>query len=287
VLVFGATGRQGSSVVKHLLKDGSFTVKGFSRLEEEKKFEEKCDFIKGNLKDKNSVLQAMKGADLVYAVSDFWDDPEHPEAELEQGKNIMDAAKEIGVKHVVFSSLENTSQMTSGQIECECCDKKAEIFEHGKSLNLPLTEIRLAFYMENFLHRLRPQKRQDGTVVFDLPIGAEKLDLICAEDIGGVVLNIFKNKDKFLGKCVKLAGDSLTGKEIADTYSKITGDKAIFEPIPIENFKQKVTHGAIIAKMFQFYQRFSGKLRDIEETKKVYPDVKNFDTWLKYSKFKV
>jgi uncharacterized protein YbjT (DUF2867 family) len=290
-LVFGATGRQGGSVIRHILKEKEFKVKGFSRSNEQKEFKEKCELIRGNLLGndaKKVIVDALKGVDAVYAVTDFWDDPKNPDAELKQGHVIMDACKEAGVKHVVFSGLENTKDMSKGEVTCECCDKKFEILEYGKSLGLPITEIRLSFYMENFLHRLTPERRKDGTVVFDkIPVEDKKLDLICAEDIGGIVVNLLKNRDKFIGKTIRVAGDQLTGKEIADTYSRVTGDQAVYEPLPLENFKQKVEYGEIIAKMFKFYQDFSGKLRDIEETKKLYPEVKTFETWLRDTKWKV
>jgi uncharacterized protein YbjT (DUF2867 family) len=286
-LVFGATGRQGGSVIRALLKDQEFKVKGFARKAEDKEFNEDCELIRGDLEDKQAVVNAMKGCYGIYAVTDFWDDPKNPDSELRHGRTIMDAARDNGVKHVVFSGLENTKDMTKGSIACECCDKKAEVLEYAKSMNLPITEIRLAFYMENFLHRLTPKKREDGTVVFDIPIADKKLDLLCAEDVGSVVLQIFKSRDKYLGKTIRLAGDSLTGKEIADIYSRVTKDKAVFEPIPLENFKQKVDHGEIMEKMFKFYQEFSGKLRDVDKTKDIHPHVKNFETWLKDTKWKV
>jgi uncharacterized protein YbjT (DUF2867 family) len=289
--VFGATGRQGGSVIRHLLKEKEFKVKGFARSNEKKEFKENCDIIRGDLTGddaKKSVLDAMKGVYGVYAVTDFWDDPQNPDSELKQGRIIMECCKEANVSHVVFSSLENTKEMSKGQVQCECCDKKFEILSFAKSLGLPITEIRLSFYMENFLHRLPPTKRQDGTVVFDkLPIDDKKLDLICAEDVGGIVKEIFKSRDKYLGKTLRVAGDSLTGKEIVDTYSRVTGDKAIYEPLPLENFKQKVEYGEIVAKMFKFYQDFSGKLRDVEETKKLFSGIKNFEQWLRDSKYKV
>jgi len=272
------------------LNEKEVKVKGFARENEQKEFKEKCELIRGDLlreDTKKVIMNALKGVEAVYAVTDFWDDPKNPDAELKQGRVIMDACKEAGVKHVIFSGLENTKDMSKGKVECECCDKKFEILEYGKSLGLPITEIRLSFYMENFLHRLPPMKRKDGTVVFDkLPIEDKKLDLICAEDIGGIVCNILKNREKFIGKTVRVAGDQLSGKEIADTYSRVTGDKAIYEPLPLENFKQKVEYGEIVAKMFKFYQDFSGKLRDIEETKKLYPEVKTFEQWLRDTKWK-
>jgi uncharacterized protein YbjT (DUF2867 family) len=290
-LVFGATGRQGGSVIRHLLKEKEFKVKGFSRSNEQKEFNEKCELIRGDLLGgdaKKLIVDALKGVEMVYAVTDFWDDPKNPDAELKQGRVIMDACKEAKVKHVIFSGLENTKDMSKGSVECECCDKKFEILEYAKSLGLPVTEIRLSFYMENFIHRLTPSKREDGTIVFDkIPIEDKKLDLICAEDVGGIVKSIFKNRDQFVGKTVRVAGDQLSGKEIADVYSRVTGDKAVYEPLPLENFKQKIEYGEIIAKMFKFYQDFSGKLRDIEDTKKLFPEVKTFEQWLRDTKWKV
>lgn len=286
ILVFGATGRQGSSVVRHLLRDGSFKVKGFARKREEKTLDEKIDLIRGDLHDKKAVSDAMKDCYGIYVVTDFWDDPKNPQKEVEQGKNIMQSAKDCGVQHVVFSSLENTKEMTNGENPVECCDSKAEILDFAKSLSLPLTEIRIAFYMENFIRRTRPKKKEDGTVLFDLPMADKKLDLICAEDIGMIVKEVFKNKREYLGKVLKIASDSLNGNEIANIYSRVTKDRAVYEAKPLDSMKDE-ENGQVRMKLFKFYQDFEGKLRDVEETKRICPDVLTFEKWLKKTNFTV
>lgn len=286
ILVFGATGRQGSSVIRHLLRDAKFKVKGFARIREEKTLDEKVELIRGDVRDKDTVSRAMKDCYGIYAVTDFWDDPKNPQREVEQGKTIMQAAKDCGIQHVVFSSLEDTKEMTKGENVVDCCDSKADVLAFGKELGLPITEIRIAFYFENFIRRTRPTKREDGTVVFDLPMADKKLDMICAEDIGLIVTEIFKNKREYLGKCLKIAGDSLSGNEIANIYTRVTKDRAVYEPKPLDALKNQ-ENGSVLMKMYKFYQDFEGKLRDVEETKKICPDVLSFEKWLKKTKFTV
>jgi uncharacterized protein YbjT (DUF2867 family) len=151
VLVFGATGRQGGSVARHLLKDETFDVRLFVRdLKHANAIELKdkgATLFKGDLKDKESIQTAMKDVDYIYAVTDYWDNPRKPELEWECGKNLMDCAKEAKIKHMIFSSLESTKDMTDGRYCVECFDTKAKILKHGKTLGIPLSQICLPFYM--------------------------------------------------------------------------------------------------------------------------------------------
>jgi uncharacterized protein YbjT (DUF2867 family) len=141
---------------------------------------------------------------------------------------------------------------------------------------------------ENFEHRMTPTKLKDGTIVFDFPMEDKKLDLICAEDIGKIVLHILMKPKEHEGKCLNVASISLTGEEIARLYSKITGETAVYKPMTLDQFRTSGKEFAdILANMFQFYQEFEGKLRDIETSRKVIPDLLTFDEWITQKNFRV
>jgi hypothetical protein len=141
---------------------------------------------------------------------------------------------------------------------------------------------------ENFEHRMTPTKWKDGTVVFDFPMDDKKLDLICAEDIGKIALHILKKPKVHEGKCCNFSSQALTGEEIARLYSNVTGEKAVYKPMTLDQFRTSGKEFAdILANMFQFYQEFEGKLRDVETSRRIIPDLLTFDEWLTQTDFHV
>jgi len=112
--------------------------------------------------------------------------------------------------------------------------------------------------------------------------------MISACDIGGVVTEILKNKDEHLGKHYGICGDYLTGDEIAQIYSEVTKEKAKYKNVSFEEFGNSGLPGAKInAKVFEFYQAVSGKKLHCEDlTKKIFPSIQDFRTWLEKSQFK-
>jgi len=131
-------------------------------------------------------------------VTDFWDNPDKPELEVQCGKNLCDCIKESKVEHFVFSTLPKAKDCLNKTVEP--FDNKCEISNYAKSLKLPLSQICLSFYYENFETRLKPNVLEDGTVCFELPIGDKKLSMISAGDVGGIVMEIFKKKRRIFGK---------------------------------------------------------------------------------------
>jgi uncharacterized protein YbjT (DUF2867 family) len=112
LVIFGATGGQGGSVIKSILADPKaaqqFQIRAVTRDVSKpaaKDLESKgCETVAADLNDKASVTTALKGAYGVFAVTNYW---EKLDAELEtrQGKTIADVSKELGIKHLVWSSL--------------------------------------------------------------------------------------------------------------------------------------------------------------------------------------
>jgi uncharacterized protein YbjT (DUF2867 family) len=244
-----------------------------------------AEIVTGDLLDKQSLAKALEGCWGVYGMTDFWKDPHHPEKEFQQGQNLMDAIRETdSVKSIVYSSLECTSELTQGKIAVPCFDEKAKVARYAKQFNLPMTEIRLAFYYENLTSWFKPKRYgADETFIFDFPMADKRLDLTPVCDIGAAVVEIFRKPEKYLGKAISLAGDSLTGKEIAQTFEKVTGQKAVYQPLTIEQFLQSGGENAeILAPLFRFLQlpEIAGKLRSVEETKKITRSIRTFKEWL-------
>jgi len=291
ILVFGATGRQGSSVINHLLNNSDFKLRAFVRnlhqhecMELEKKG---VELFLGDLCDKKTILKALSGVYGVYGVTDFWDCPKEPEKEVTCGKNLCDAISETKtIEHFIFSTLPCSKEHL--KIDSPPFCNKAEISHYAKSLKLPMTEICLSFYYENFMRRLKPKIDKDGTTIFYHPLGDKKLPMCPACCIGKVISEIFDKKDEYIGKCFALVGDELSGNEIAEIYSKVTNSKAKYEPMKLEEFKNSGIEGSEISyNAFTIYQSLPD-IFDLKACQKNFPEkLESFQEWLEESKFKV
>ena len=114
VTVFGATGAQGGDVVKALLAGGKFKVRGVTRSVESEKAKKLAsqgvEMVAANLDEPESLHKAIAGSYGVFLLTNFWDGMD-ADRETQQGKNAVDVCLEKGVKHLIFSGLENVQKM--------------------------------------------------------------------------------------------------------------------------------------------------------------------------------
>src|SRR6266436_9724853 len=147
VLVTGATGRQGGAVVRHLLPKG-WKLRALTRNPQghaaQSLARQGVELIHGDLEDAASVARAAAGVNGIYSVQDFW--AVGAKHEVQQGKNIADAAKKAGVKHFVYSSVGGAERKTG----IPHWESKWEVEEHIRSLGLPVTVIRPVTFMEGY-----------------------------------------------------------------------------------------------------------------------------------------
>lgn len=280
VLVTGATGSQGGSVVEYLLKDGNFNVVALTRdptKESAKKLENKgVKLVKGDLGDKDSLTEAFKGVDALFLVTQFWEKFSQDQ-ELKEGKNAIDAAKHSGVKHIVFSSLENVKKITGYAVPH--FDGKGLIAEYAKEQKVPLTEVQVAFYAQNFFGFFPIKKNEKDELVISYGMKENvKMDIVDVSQLGGIVVEILKNPKEWIGKTLGVSGGLYSGNEVAEILSKVTGKKAVFVSIPYEEQKK---YSEDLANMFRYYEEFEGKLRHPELSKKIYPNLRNLEEFFK------
>ncbi|MCJ1252094.1 hypothetical protein MMC30_009332 [Trapelia coarctata] len=249
IVVFGATGKQGGSVVKTILADqtaaSKFHVKAVTR--DVNKDSAKAltslgaEVIAANLDDKSSLQSAIKGAYGVFAVTNFW---EKFSAEVEeiQGKAIADVCKEAGVQHLVWSSLLDVKKLSKGVLPgVSHFDSKAHVEDYIRSLGIPASYFLPGFYMSN-LPGMSLREMPDGKWGLAMPIPADSpIPLFSAEDDSGkFVKAIFLNKEKTLGKRILAAADYYTPTQIVDTFKELfptVGKDAYYVPLPHEAFK--------------------------------------------------
>ena len=87
-----------------------------------------------------------------------------------------------------------------------------------------------------------------------------------------------------IGKTVGIAGEHLTGEQMAKAMSKALGREVIYNKIPAATFRSFGFPGADdLGNMFQFYDEFADELneiRDVGMSKELNPSLQNFDQWL-------
>ncbi|KAJ6564059.1 NAD(P)-binding protein [Mycena capillaripes] len=158
ITIFGENGTQGASVLEAVLADGKYTPRAVSRSLDsagsKALIAKGVDVVVGNLWDKESVKNAMRGSEAVFGNTNFWDPevyPADPQGKGEtQGKNLVDAAKEVGVKFFIWSSLPNATKESNGLYKhVYHVDNKAVIEEYLKASGVPYAVLLTGWFLEN------------------------------------------------------------------------------------------------------------------------------------------
>jgi len=284
IVVVGATGQQGNSVVKAMKDDKNFIIKAATRNTQSKEAKqlaaEGVQVIQLDMFDPASCNEALKGAYGVFLVTPVNFKPGETELEIQQGKNVVDAAKANGIQHLVFSGLRSAKEV-AGLEGCSHFENKKVIFDHIVKLGVPYSVVSYAAYYENLFSYFPPQKNANGEYVLGFPMLSTPFDLICVSDAGEVTHQVFLRPDEFMGQWIYLASDSATVEEYANILTKkFPGKKFVASNITPEQFAQFPFPGAKdLAVMFQFY--LTGKCPyHVEETRKLHPKILTFEQWV-------
>jgi uncharacterized protein YbjT (DUF2867 family) len=301
IAVIGATGAQGGGLSRAILRDPAqrYELRALTRKPDNAAARalaaQGAEVVATDMDNEQSLGRAFTGAHGVYAVTNFW---EHlsPERELEQARNIARAAKQAGVAHVIWSTLDDTrrfvpltdSRMPTlmGRYKVPHFDAKgeADAFFAG----LPVTYLRTVFYWDNLINfGMGPRRNADGGLVFVLPMGEHKLPGIAAADIGPCAFALFSCGEAAFGQIVGIAGEHLTGAEMAGGLSRALGEPVRHYSMPVAEYARLGFPGAEdLANMFQFNQEFEAAFcasRPVEATRKLYPGLQTFQQWLERS----
>ncbi|NXE12521.1 NMRL1 protein, partial [Lophotis ruficrista] len=283
LMVSERAGAQGGSVARALLEDGTFRVRAVTRSptkKEAQELEQKgAEVVKADQDDEPSLEQALAGAYGAFLVTNFW---EHcsKEKEIAQGKRLADLSKRLGLRHVVYSGLENVKQLTGGRLEVLHFDGKGVVEEYFQKIGVPTTTIRLPFYFENFLSIFKPQKAPQGdTFVLALPMGNTPMDGMAVEDVGPVVLSLLKSPEEYVGRVIGLSTGKLTEAEYAAVLTQQTGKTVEASKISPDEYEKRGSPGAKeMAAMFRFYALKPD--RNVDLTLKLNPRARTFPQWV-------
>lgn len=300
IAVVGATGAQGSGLVRAILNDksGEFAVRALTRDVNSDKAKELArlgaEVVAANVDDAESLKRAFSGAHGAFCVTFFWDHFS-PEKEIAHARAMAEAAKSAGVKHAIWSTLEDTRKWVplsdnrmptlQDKYKVPHFDGKGEADKIFAELGVPTTYLLTSFYWDNFIFfGMGPKPTADGKFAITFPMGDKKLPGIAASDIGACALGIFKRGNEFIGKTVGIAGEHLTGTQIASALSRAIGREVVYNAVEPEVFRSFGFPGADdVGNMFQFKRDFESDFcgaRDLNFTRSLNPGLQTFEEWL-------
>ncbi len=307
IAVVGSTGAQGGGLVRAILADksGEFAVRAITRKPDSDKGRELAklgaEVVAADLDDQGSLEKAFAGAHGVFCVTNFW---EHfsPEKELSQAQNLAKAAKAAGVKHAIWSTLEDTRKRVplsddrmptlKDKYKVPHFDAKGEADAYFTAAGVPTTFLLTAFYWDNFVaFGMGPKKGADGKLALVLPMADKKLPGIAAEDIGKCAFGVFKAGDQFIGKTIGIAGEHPTGAEMATGMSRALEKEIVYSAVPAAVYRSFGFPGADdLGNMFQYKADFNTEYcaaRDLAFSRSLNPELLNFAGWLAKNKARI
>jgi uncharacterized protein YbjT (DUF2867 family) len=299
IAVVGSTGAQGGGLVRAILNDtaSNFTARALTRDPSSEAARTLAaagaEVVAADLDDVASIRRALVGAYGAYCVTFYWAHMS-PERELAEAGRMAEAAKAVGLEHVIWSTLEDTRQWVPlddermptlmGTYKVPHFDAKGEANHLFSDANVPTTFLLTSFYWDNFIHfGMGPKRGPDGRYAITLPMGDKKLPGIAAEDIGRCALGVLKRGEDLIGKTVGIAGEHLTGSEMARTLSNALGVPVAYNDVSPEVFRGLGFPGAEdLGNMFQFKRDFNELFcgaRDLEISHALNPVLQSFQQW--------
>ena len=307
VAVVGATGAQGGGLCRAILLDkgGGYKVRALTRNPGSPRARELeklgAEIVAADVDDVESLKKAFHCVHAAFCVTFFW---EHfsPEKELAHARNMAEAAKHARVRHVVWSTLEDTRKWVPlnddrmptlmGKYKVPHFDAKGEADLLFSGMGLPVTMLLTSFYWDNLIHfGMGPKRGTDGTLAIAFPMGDKKLPGIAAEDIGHCVYGVLRSPEAYIGKTVGIAGSHPTGAQMAASLSSALGEEVRYDDIPPEVYRALGFPGADdLGNMFQFKRDFEQVFcgaRNLETSRRLYPGLQTFDEWLSRNKGRI
>ena len=300
ITVFGATGAQGGGLVRAIVNDpdGGFSARAVTRDINSDSAKALAalgaEVVYGDLGNAESVHNALEGAYGAFFVTFYWAHYS-PEQEKAEAALFAKAAKEVGIKHAVWSTLEDTRELVPlhddrmptlmEKYKVPHFDGKGESNRQFIDAGVPTTFLHASFYWDNFIYfGAGPKRGENGKLALTLPIGDAKMAGIGAEDIGKCVYGVFKKGPEFIGAKVGVAGEHLTGEEMASALSKALGEPVNYNKISAAVYRSFGFPGADdLGNMFQVYDEFEEgmtNLRDVKVSKQLNPELHSFEQWL-------
>ena len=175
--------------------------------------------------DRAAIEESMQGCDALFLVRAPVDDPD---AETRHGTTMVDVASATGVRHVVYASAPAASEVTG----VPHFDSLYSIEKRLAQQGVPHTVIAPVWLMENFTSERHIEQLRAGRLALPYPPG-RKLQQIAVDDVARFVALVIEKPAEFIGQRIAIAGDELTGIEMAATLARILGRPLTYEEQPL------------------------------------------------------
>ncbi|MBK9106824.1 MAG: NmrA/HSCARG family protein [Saprospiraceae bacterium] len=284
IAVIGATGLQGKGVIDSLIKEGSFKARAITRNPE--KYSGPADEVaQGDLTDLASLTTAFKNAHGVFVVTNFWEGAD----EIAQGKMAIQAAKDAGVNHFIWSTLPDVEKISNGKFNVPHFTGKAKVDALVRDAGFEnYTFVQPPFYFQNFTGMLSPLPQADGSTGWTLPIDPAKKVIHMADikDLGKVVIGAFLNPEKLSkGSYLSLATELNSFNDIIAAF-RANGKEYSFTQVPGELFSTFFEGAKEISEMMAYFEAHSymgeGTDPQIQLAKEIAnAEFTSFEEWIK------
>jgi uncharacterized protein YbjT (DUF2867 family) len=273
ILVTGATGQQGGSVVDALVNTGN-EVYGLTRNPASGKAETLVSrgvkVVTGDMADPVSLKKAFSQMDSVFLlVTPFI---AGVEAESEFGINAVKIAHETGISHIVYSSVSDADKSTG----IPHFDSKFKVEQYLQDSGVPFTIVAPVFFFDNMMSPFMLPGLKNGVLAQAMPPDVA-LQGISVRNIGEFCGWALLNRERYLGQRFNIAGDSLTGAEYAQLTSKASGKEIRFTELPIEELR---AGSEDMALMYEWFMKV-GYSADIDKLRREHPEI----TWESFAQW--
>ena len=308
ILIIGSTGAMGTTVARSLLGDeeNKWGVVGFTRNTESQQARdlvaispERVTLVKGDVEDVESLRTAMEGVDAVFCNTAFFSTAS-VQGEYSQGMNALDAAKDLGVDHFIYSSLDSVTRISDGRlsvphydakaaVEAEIDKRRSDEFMRQETAGWYRNHVSVLVtcpYIENFYDFFVPR---DGSLsdgrsgkIFRSPMtGSGKWQMVALEDLGEFARLMFADRKQWGGRTLRIASEELSMQEIVEQFEETTGIPAAFEPMTDEEFRGLGSEYAhdLLNNVLMYRQGDYGK-RDYARLRLLNPSLRSFKSWL-------
>lgn len=269
LLVFGATGQQGNSLIQYVLQDPKlsqeYKIRAITRnpsSDAAKQLKEKVEVVQGDVFDRASLESALTGVHTVFAMTNPSFTPDGLEVEYNAGKTIADVAVAKGVQYIIFSTLPAVKKISGGKYtKVTHFDAKAEIEQYIRGLDIKSAFFSPAFFMQNYETNpfLGPQRDADGDWVM-VRINSPHFRMPMVDTVGNTgnfIGAILAEPDKFEGKTFCAATATNTLEDTAAIISKATGQNVRYKQVPVEEWKKSLPFGQdAFVETFSFLEEF-------------------------------
>jgi NAD(P)H dehydrogenase (quinone) len=249
ILVTGATGHLGSSVIETLLKRiSSNQISIITRSEEKRsEFQSKgFNAFLGSYEDVTSLEKSMDGVDTVLLISagDQGD-------RMQEHRNVVDAAKKMGVKCIAYTSrcLRDRNSLIN-----QLMVQHFETEDYIKASGLKYTFFRNILYMD-VIPQFIGGKMALEKGIFQ-PAGDGKVAFALRSEMGEAMANVLLNQ-ACENKIYNFTGDKLYSfHDIAAALSELSGNEVKYTDIDEASFtgmmKQRNLPEPVITKILGF-----------------------------------